>query len=175
MDPSSWGLAVVLAQLVGVGAAVCGVLAYQLRGDRWLMICLAGAAGLWSLHFLLLGSLTAAALNAITAVRNVLALRRGLRGLGYVFIAGYLTAGLLTWQSAWEILPTVAVCLGAASVFFSQGLVRRSGLMVGGVLWFVFNIHVGSIPGMVIMFLETVSNGVYITRTLLRRRREGTG
>jgi hypothetical protein len=159
-----------MAQLIGVAAAVLGIGAYQLRGDRALIYCLAGTAGLWSLHFLLLGSLTAALTNAITVIRNLLAARFRLRKIGYVFIAGYIGFGAATWESAWDTLPTIAVCSGSAAMFFSSGLWRRAGLMLGGLLWMVFNIKVGSVPGIVVMAAEAASNGLFILRALRKPR-----
>lgn len=152
------------AQVVGVAAAILGVGAYQLRGDKSLIYCLAGTAGLWCLHFILLGAMTAALTNAITVVRNLIAARFRVRKIGYVFIAGYLIFGALTWENPWDLLPTIAVCTGSAAMFFSSGLWRRGGLMVGALLWMVFNIKVGSVPGLVVMAAEAASNGLYIVK-----------
>jgi len=75
------------AQVVGVGAAMLGISAYQLRGDKSLIYSLAGAAG----------------------------------------------------------------------------------LMVGSLLWMVFNVKVGSIPGTVVMAAEAISNGLFIWKALKNR------
>jgi len=159
-----------LAQAVGGAAAALGISAWQLRRDAHLILALAGTAGLWCLHFLLMGALTAAAVNAVTILRNVLAVAWPRPALGYAFIGAYLAAGVMTWRSPWDLLPTLAVCLGAASVFLAGGLTRRAGLLAGALLWLVFNAHAGSIPGMLIMAAESLSNGVFIVRSLRRRR-----
>lgn len=161
------------AQAVGGVAAVLGIVAWQLRRDVHLILTLAGTAGLWCLHFLLLGAITAAAVNAVTIVRNVLAVAWPCRALGYFFIGGYIVTGIATWRSLWDVLPTLAVCLGAASVFLARGLTRRMGLLAGAVLWFVFNMYAGSIPGMLIMAAEGISNLVFILRAFYRRLRSG--
>lgn len=166
---------VLWAQLCGACAAVLGILAYQQRGERTFIFYLAAGAGLWALHFLLLGAITAALMNAITEVRNLLAanLKGGhARTVGYVFVFGYMLAGLATWTSVWDVLPTIAVCIGTAALFFASGLLLRAGLLAGGILWFIFNAHVGSIPGMAVMFVEALSNAWFIGRTLLKRHRK---
>ncbi|GAA3947205.1 YgjV family protein [Allohahella marinimesophila] len=159
--------------MVGGLAALVGITAFQLRSENRMMYCLAAAAGLWALHFLLLGAVTAALMNAITLVRNLLAVRGNMRSLGYVFITAYLISGGLTWESAWDVLPTIAVCSGSSAVFLLSGLWRRGGLLLGGLLWLVFNIHAGSIPGIVVMAAESISNTVFIIRAL-RLRAKGS-
>ena len=165
MDVDFWA-----AQVVGVAAAILGIGAFQLRRERLLIYCLAGTAALWCLHFFLLGALTAALMNAITVIRNLLAARFKLRKAGFLFIGGYLGFGIWTWQSAWDILPTIAVFSGSAAMFFVSGLWRRGGLMFGGLLWLVFNIKVGSVPGIVVMAAEVLSNGLFILKALQKSR-----
>lgn len=162
------------AQVCGACAAVLGIFAYQQRGERTFIFYLAAGAGLWALHFLMLGAITAALMNVITVVRNLLAANlksAHSRTVGYVFVIGYLSAGAATWTTVWDVLPTIAVCVGSVSLFFFKGLLLRTGLLTGGVLWFIFNAHVGSVPGMVVMFVESISNSFYIGKTLLKRHR----
>ncbi|SDM29710.1 inner membrane protein [Franzmannia pantelleriensis] len=155
-------------QLLGGVAALLGVLAFQCRHDIRMLVMLSGSCLVWSLHFLLLAQPTAALLNVITAVRNLVGIR--CRGAWFAsgFIGLYLVTGSYSWQSVWDILPVVAVISGSVGVFFLAGLPRRGALLIGSLLWLVFNWQAGSIPGVLVMFADGVSNSWRIYR--LRRQ-----
>ncbi|WP_404299173.1 YgjV family protein [Halomonas sp.] len=152
------------AQGIGGVAALLGVLAFQCRQDVRMLLLLAGSCVAWSLHFLMLAQPTAALLNLITAVRNLIAIRRRGAWLAALFIMLYLISGGVSWQSAWDVLPVIAVVAGSVGVFFLQGLPRRGALLAGSLLWLVFNLQAGSIPGVLVMGADALSNAWRIHR-----------
>ncbi|RUR30157.1 YgjV family protein [Vreelandella andesensis] len=151
-------------QLLGGVAALLGVLAFQCRHDVRMLVMLSGSCLVWSLHFVLLAQPTAALLNLITAVRNLVGMR--FRGAWFAsgFIGLYLVTGGVSWQSSWDILPVIAVISGSIGVFFFAGLPRRGALLVGSLLWLVFNWQAGSLPGVVMMGADVLSNVYRILR-----------
>ncbi|AMC99490.1 YgjV family protein [Halomonas chromatireducens] len=151
-------------QLLGGVAALLGVFAFQCRQDVRMLLLLAGSCLVWSLHFLMLAQPTAALLNLITAVRNLVGIRYRGAWLAGSFITLYLVSGGVSWRSAWDLLPVIAVVTGSIGVFFLQGLSRRSALLVGSLLWLVFNLQAGSVPGVIVMATDAASNAFRITR-----------
>jgi hypothetical protein len=145
-------------QLLGGLAALIGVLAFQCRHDVRMLMLLSGSCLLWSLHFLLLAQPTAALLNLITAARNLVGMH--CHGVWFAsgFISLYLFTGGVSWQSSWDILPVIAVVSGSVGVFFFVGLPRRGALLVGSLLWLVFNWQAGSLPGVIMMGADVLSN-----------------
>lgn len=146
------------AQGVGGVAALLGVLAFQCRQDVRMLLLLAGSCLAWSMHFFLLAQSTAALLNLITALRNVIGIHYRGAWLAGLFIALYLFSGGVSWQSAWDVLPVIAVLSGSVGVFFLHGLSRRVALLIGSLLWLVFNLQAGSVPGVVVMAADALSN-----------------
>ncbi|MCA1770675.1 MAG: YgjV family protein [Halomonas sp.] len=152
------------AQGIGGVAALLGVLAFQCRQDVRMLLFLAGSCLAWSLHFLMLTQPTAALLNLITAVRNLIAIRHRGAWLAGLFITLYVISGGVSWRSAWDVLPVIAVVAGSVGVFFLHGLPRRGALLAGSLLWLVFNLQAGSIPGVLVMGADALSNAWRIQR-----------
>nr|WP_320109347.1 YgjV family protein [Halomonas sp. 18H] len=146
------------AQGVGSVAALSGILAFQCRYDMKMLLLLSGSCLVWSLHFMLLAQPTAALLNLITAVRNLVGIRYRGAWLAGLFIGLYLISGGVSWQSRWDFLPVSAVIIGSMGIFFLHGLPRRSALLLGSLLWLVFNLQAGSVPGVMVMGADAVSN-----------------
>ncbi len=159
-----------LVQGVGGVAALLGIVSFQMSRDRTMFLTLAASALAWALHFLLLGAPAAAAIHVVTAVRNLsgAVLRR--RWLGYVFAGFYCLAALIGFRTAWDLLPLLAVLSGTAATFFLTGLKVRLGFLAGSVLWVAFSAIAGSIPGIVMMAADALSNLRYILRTTRRMR-----
>ena len=157
--PAGWAV-----QGVGVLAALVGVASFQIARDRAMFGLLAVSALLWALHFLLLGAPTAAAINLVTALRNLGGAFWRRRWLGLVFAAFYCVAGLTALRTPWDLLPLVAVLAGTASTFFLTGVRVRLGFLAGSLLWVVFSAVTGSIPGVVMMAADAASNLRYILR-----------
>jgi len=155
-----------IAQAIGTVAAIIGIAAFQLRRDNILFLALATSAFTWSIHFLVLGAMSAAAINVVTGLRNLSGIWFRSRALGIVFATGYVVAALWTYESAWDLLPLIAVLSGTAAVFFARGLWVRACFLVGSVVWVVFNVHAGSLPGIAMMAADGASNLIYILRRL---------
>lgn len=157
-----------LAQGVGTVAALIGVAAFQLRDTRHMLLALSASALVWSVHFLLLGAPAAAAIHIVTALRNLggVGVRRGRlrRWLGGIFAVFYVAAAVLTWNSAWDLLPLIAVLSGTAAVFVLTGLRVRLGFLVGSLCWVAYSLWVGSLPGVVMMAADAASNLRFILR-----------
>ncbi|MCE8040414.1 hypothetical protein HOP58_22260 [Halomonas sp. MCCC 1A11062] len=139
-------------------AALLGVLAFQCRQDTRMLMLLAGSCLAWCLHFLMLAQPTAALLNLLTALRNLVGIRyRGARLAG-LFITLYLISGGISLQSRWDLLPIIAVVTGSVGVFFLHGLTRRGAFLIGSLFWLVFNLQAGSVPGVIVMTADALSN-----------------
>lgn len=158
------------AQGIGGVAALLGVVAFQLPRREAMLIVLGLSALTWAAHFLLLAAPAAAGINLVTALRNFCGIRFRARVLPLAFAGFYVAAAVAGWQSAWDLLPLVAVLAGTLAVFRLEGLAARGGFLTGSLLWVVYNIHVGSLPGVAVMLADAVSNVRYIRKRLKTAR-----
>lgn len=154
------------AQAVGVVAALLGVVAFQIPRKEVMLTVLGMSALTWSFHFLLLAAPAAAGVNLVTCLRNFCGIRFKSAPLVVAFSGFYVAATAIGWKSAWDLLPLTAVLAGTLAVFRLEGLAARGGFFAGSLLWMIYNAHVGSIAGIVVMLGDATSNGRFIWKAL---------
>lgn len=162
-DPLFWA-----GQAVGAVAALLGVAAFQIARKEAMLTVLGASALTWALHFLLLAAPAAAGVNCVTALRNFAGVRFRSTALVLLFSGCYGAATVIGWTSLWDLLPLAAVLSGTLAVFRLEGLAARGGFLAGSLLWVVYNLHVGSIAGVVVMLADAASNLHFIWKAARR-------
>ena len=147
-----------LAQLVGYVAFSIGVYSFLQRDDRRLKATIGAQAFTYAVHFLLLGSVAAAAASFVTSVRAVLSLYTKSPYVAAAILATNVGLGLVTATSLAGWLPVVASCAGTVAFFWFEGLVLRLILLFATACWLATNLILGSIGGtMLELFLGAVN------------------
>ena len=163
-----------IGQIFGFCAMFVGIITYQFKKHRTIMLLMVLNASLWCLHFLCLGKYTAVFMNLLNVVRAILFTFRGRKWADSVVVpvavcVVSLLISVLTWEGPLSLLPA------AASVFSTvaswQTDTRRLKLLTIPVCvgWFVYNLFGRSYAGMA---NETFVLGSVIV-ALYRLRGEG--
>ena len=147
------GHAALIGQCFGFAAMATGMLMYQFRRYRTIMLLMVLCSGLWCLHFAFLGKLTGVVMNVINVARAVVYARREKKWANSnlwpaLFILLAALTVVFTWENAWSVLPCLAsVC---ATLGNWQKDTQKLRLYTIGVCagWFVYNAVSGSIAGM---------------------------
>lgn len=159
---------VIIAQSLGVAAAACGM-SWALFPSRIGMLATQACCGaFFACHFLAIGADTAAVMNGLAAAQAAAAIPLGEQPrfrLAYLALLPVIAIGVwLTWAGG----PSLAAAAGTALVSLAryQVDVRRFRLFMALALpcWFIHNLWVFSIPGM----LSDVT-GMTINALMLRR------
>lgn len=159
---------VFIAQALGVAAAACGMGWALFRSRVGMLATQACCGAFFAGHFLAIGADTAAVMNGLAAAQAAAAIPLGERPgfrVAYLALLPLIAVGVwLTWAGG----PSLAAAAGTAlvSVARYQVDVRRFRLCMALALpcWFVHNVWVFSIPGM----LSDVT-GMTINAWMLRR------
>src|SRR5262245_4664669 len=147
-----------LAQLVGYVAFSIGVYSFLQRDDRRLKATIGAQAFSYAVHFLLLGSMAAAAASFVTSVRAVLSLYTRSPYVAVAILATNVTLGVVTASSLAGWLPVVASCAGTIAFFFFEGIALRLILLFATACWLTNNLILGSIGGTLLeLFLGAVN------------------
>lgn len=150
-----------ITQLVGFAGLLLGVSGFQMRQRRHVLLVIGAANFCWAGHFFLLGACTAAAINIVSLVRNVVFTRYRESfpdaRLPIAFVVVFSIAAALTWQGPISLVALMASC--AATMAFWQRDTRhtRRWSLLMSPLWFVHNAIQGSWPGMIIELFVTSS------------------
>jgi hypothetical protein len=147
-----------LAQCVGYVALVLGVTAFRQKDDRRLKLFLAAECAAYTVHFSLLGKLTAALSTGTSGARCLIALKTQSRWVAALMLAINLLIGACFARSLLGWLPVVSSCLGTIAVFLLQGITMRLVLLSSTLLWLGNNLACGSIGGTVLETLIALSN-----------------
>ncbi|HYG87277.1 MAG TPA: YgjV family protein [Azospirillum sp.] len=145
-------LAAPLAQGIGLAGTACGMSWPLFRGRIGMLLAQLAASLFFALHFGLLGAETGSAMNLLAAAQAVVAVPLGTRPgfrLVYLAVLPFIAAGVaLTWSG----VPSAFAALGFGFVSLAryQTAVRpfRRIMAVALPCWFVHNLMVGSLPGM---------------------------
>ena len=142
-----------IGQIFGFSAMFVGIIMYQFKKHRTIMLLMMLCASLWCLHFVCLGKYTAVFMNLLNVVRSVLFSFRGRKWADSILIPvviciSSLVISAVTWEGPLSLLPAVAAVSSTLANW--QTDTRRLKLLTipvcGG--WFVYNLFGHSYAGM---------------------------
>lgn len=159
---------VIIAQALGVAAAACGMGWALFRSRVGMLATQACCGAFFAGHFLAIGADTAAVMNGLAAAQAAAAIPLGERRrfrLAYLALLPVIAIGVwLTWAGG----PSLAAAAGTALVSLARYQVDvrwfRFFMALALPCWFIHNLWVFSIPGM----LSDVT-GMTINALMLRR------
>ncbi|MGB8601790.1 MAG: YgjV family protein [Rhizomicrobium sp.] len=159
------------AQLFGYVAFVLGVASFLQKSDKRLIIFNASECVVYTVHFFLLGNLTASGSALVSAIRSLISLRWRAPIMAAIFILFNLTVGYCAARHWTGWFPVVGSCVATFGLFFMRGVGLRLMFLTSTAFWIANNILSGSIGGTALEFTIFATNSTNITRMLLRERR----
>lgn len=158
-----------IAQAIGFIALALLVIVFQKNNRKSMLKLMMSAALLYSLHFLVLGAFTGAALNFLNVFRSFVFASREDKSWAkhdywlYVFLVAIAILGAITWQGAYSILALIAVAVQTMAFWATNTRKIRYISLIVPPCWFAYNLIVGSIPGMIteILILGSLLVGIY--------------
>ena len=142
-----------IAQIFGFCAMATGIIMYQFKRHRTIMLLMVLCSGLWCLHFLLLGKYTAVFMNLLNVTRAVLYSFRGRKWADHVLIpiaicAVSLGISAATWEGPLSLLPAVATVSATAAGWQTDTKKLKLLTIPVCVCWFIYNWFSCSYAGM---------------------------
>jgi len=131
-----------------------------------LMISTALVAG----HFFLLGALTAALVNSLSATRYLVSLFTQHRYVMWFFIAIMLGVGIYTFDGVEDIFAVMATILGTLAAFQSDGRKMRLIGMSGTSSVLVHNVLIWTPAGVLLEIFFLASNALSYYRFYIRKQ-----
>ena len=170
-----------VAQIFGILAFAASVVSYQMKTYRQILLVQLVCVSLFVVHFLLLfrcgqaDAMTGAALNGISAVRDVILLGTGEKRsrklttvLAAVFSVVVVAIGILTWSSWVSMLFIIAMVLNTVALSIPDPNTVRVFIMISAPFACAYDILTHSIGGTV---NEVVSFLSALTAFLRYRRK----
>lgn len=156
------------AQIAGYVSFVLGLTAAFQRSDRRLKLFNSSQSFIYSIHYLLLGNLPAAASALVSSSRSAAALRYSSPLLACLFASINLAVGFFFAKSPLGWLTPIASATATLALFLLRGVRMRIVLLATTLCWLANGILTRSIGGTI---LETCTAAMS-TFTILRLLRE---
>ncbi|MDR3707821.1 MAG: YgjV family protein [Capsulimonadaceae bacterium] len=159
-----------LPQLVGYAAFVLGVVAFAQKNDGRLKILNAVQAAVYCAHFVLLGSMPAAAGNFVNIFRNLAFLRKRSPYAVAALLALTLALAIATVRSPLGLFAIAASVVAIVGMYRYDGIALRLCLLCCTFLWLTNNILCHSIGGIMLEVTTGTTNLITIRRILMDGR-----
>ena len=157
------------AQIVGFCGTAGLFISYQQNTKNRILLFQILGITMFTLHFFLLSAWSGCMMNLLGIGRALLYAyteQKGLhiRWLCPLLCAVFTAAAVLTWESAFSLLPTAAMLLSTLAYEQKQPRRFRRLMFPCSPLWMVYNIHFGSVSGVVTEAFAMLSLGVAMWR-----------
>ncbi len=167
----------VLVQGLGVIGIAASVIAFQCKKHKSIMIFRTANESFFAIQYGLLGAFTGMAMNIIGSIRNLIFARLVEKGkstmpLRFVFSAAFVAFAIFTWDGVKSILVGVAKVVSTFAYGSSDTGVVRVLVLATTLTWWVYNLLVGSIAGVICETFTIVSIVVSLFRYGFRPKTE---
>jgi hypothetical protein len=166
------------SQILAAGAFACGMVSYQLRERRNVLLCLTGLAVLNAGHFLLLDRTTPAVMLLLTATRYVTSMFTRHRLFFYLYLTAAVVGIAWTYSGPLSWLALAGVFFGTLGSFQPTDRAMRQCFFCGNSCWITHNILAQTPVAIVMEICFFASNVVGYWRLYGRqspRAPEGSG
>ena len=142
----------IAAELAGLAAIVCSLLSFQMKKRRTIMAFQMAASLLSSLSLFLAGTVVGGCLDFIAFIRTLIFSNNGKKWASsplwlFGFCALMIGTGILTWESAWSVLPIIGSVLSTVALWMKKEKHIRMLSFLSGPCWLVFNLFRGTFAG----------------------------
>ncbi len=168
-----------IIQLIGFLALFAGVISFQFKSHKNIMICKSSSEFLFTVQYALLDAWTAVVLSLISVFRNLLFRKlvkenRSTKPAIMAFGVMVLATGVFTYDGFLTLLPIASKLLSTISYGMKQERRLRMIAIPSSVFWVIYNLAVGSIAGALTDSLTLVSIFVAIYKYDIRKGNRDT-
>lgn len=143
-----------------IGIAICfDILSFQFKERTKIVVCLLFSCTLISVHFMLLGHLTATCLGLLAAVRFTASLFSTSKKVMGGFVLATVILSALSYEGVLSILAGAGGVFGTMASFCKEDKQLRQLMLIGTSLWIVHNFLAGS-PAAVLMEAIFISSNL---------------
>ena len=166
-----------LAQIIGSIGTVIMVIGMQQKKYDHIVLCKIGNSFFSAVHYVLLGGWTGMMLNLASCFTNGVYWYRNKKGKSVLifqilFGAMFVFLGALSWHGTISIFVIVAKFISSVSLGINNPRIIRILNLITNPCWLVYNIFMGSIPGMICDSVVTLSVLIAIIRLDILKKEE---
>lgn len=159
----------ILGQILGFIAIALGILSYQMKTQKNLLLLQLANSAIFCLHYLLIGAISGMALNLVGLTRNVVFFRRNLKGkkdklTPIIFTVITAIVGIISWEAWYSIFVFSGMVIHAFCMAFSNAQNVRKSILVTSPLVIIYDVFAHSVGGAIYETVAIVSSVLGIVR-----------
>lgn len=144
----------IIGQGLGIVAVVLGFVSFQMKSSKGILFFQVLCAFIFSVHYLLIGAITAMALNLLAALNTLLYYfreKRGSKGLfePILYISLIIITSILTWSGWYTLILMFGLIAAAVGLSLSDPQKTRGVMFIKAPLCLLYNILVFSVGGII--------------------------
>ena len=128
------------SQILVFIALIFDSLSFQFKERKFTLICFAVSSALVSTHYFLLGRMTAGIIVFFSIIRFTTTYFTTNKKWMYLFLSINILALVWTYQSMYDLIIFLGICLNTLAVFQEQNKLMRKIMMVGTSCIIIYNI-----------------------------------
>jgi hypothetical protein len=141
-----------IAQTIGLLGILCSIFTFVSNSNISFLYRLAFTSFIWSLHFFLLGALSAFFINFIDIFKNLLAIKfPNNKKILFGIVVFYLLIGIFMYlkdENFITLIPIIASLFSVMIIFLLKDIAMRIGFLVLLFGWMIYNYFNHSIGGL---------------------------
>ena len=158
----------IITQAIGFIGMALIIFSFQLKSNKAFYICQMTGALVFSVHYFMLGAVSAAVLNLIAVARGIF-LAMGEKGKKPIYLVlltlAFVVATAFSWQGWESLLPLIGQLTGMYAMWSHNGkVIRIAQLTIVSPPWLIYNILSGSIPGIICESFNMISTVISVIR-----------
>ncbi|MBE6582762.1 MAG: YgjV family protein [Ruminococcaceae bacterium] len=159
----------IIGQAVGIVAIIIGIVTYQIKSRRGIMIANIASTICFALHYAMIGAYVGMALNIVATVRNVVFYNSNMSKkkstiCTVTFAVIACVAGIITWEAWYSVLQLMNSVVRCYVLSLSNPNSIRKGIMIVVPMTLIYNIIVFSIGGIISDSCSLISTGISLFR-----------
>ena len=159
----------IIGQVIGIVAIIIGIVTYQIKSRRGIMIANIASTVCFALHYMLIGAYVGMALNMVATVRNIVFYNSNMSKkksmiCTVTFAVIACVAGFITWEAWYSVLQLINSVVRCYILSLSNPNSIRKGIMIVVPMTLIYNIIVFSIGGIINDSCTLVSTGISLFR-----------
>lgn len=168
-------IGMIIGQILSMVAVVVGFIAFQMKSSKGIVFFQIIAALIFSAHYLLIGAMTAMALNLVAALKCTCYYIRNKRQSKGLFLPIFFTAlvivtSILTWDGWYSAFLMAGLVVNAIALSLSNPQTIRKLTLLKSPLRLIYNLCVFSTGGIIFETFSLIS----VIIALVKNRKEIT-
>lgn len=159
----------IIGQVLGFVAVALGILSYQMKTQKNLLLLKLANSIVNALHYLLIGAISGMALNLVSPVKYLVYLRRNKKGnngklIPIIFTVITAIVGIISFTEWYSVFVFVGMVTHAFCMSFSDPQKVRISLLFTSPLVIIYNVFAFSVSGVIYESVAIVSAVIGIIR-----------